>query len=286
MNGAGGVKGVKGEERRVKGFVGRLITRLPLHTSLFTLHLSFLTLHLLVLPGMLPAQDSPVEAISDNSFLVEEAYNQEPGVVQHVGNFLRPDGGDAWAFTFTQEWPLGGMRHQLSYMVPILNTGGNGTGLGDIGVNYRYQLKGIDGGPLAVAPRLTAFLPTGSEGRGRGAGSVGMQANLPVSYVLGSSVATHWNAGVTLISESAPIWNLGASAIWLYRPTFNFLVEAVWLGRSGEETAFLNPGIRWAHNFDSGLQIVPGLAYTIGLGPSSGDDGLFLYLSFEHPFKQ
>ena len=32
--------------------------------------------------------------------------------------------------------------------------------------------------------------------------------------------------------------------------------------------SFLNPGVRWAFDFDSGLQIVPGVAYTIGLGPS------------------
>ncbi len=246
---------------------------------------AFIALTLLLRPLGLSAQESP-EPISDNSFLVEEAYNQEPGVVQHVGNFLRPDAGDAWLFSFTQEWPLGGMRHQLSYMVPILRRDDTGTGLGDLGINYRYQLVGVDGGALAVAPRLTVLLPTGSEDHGRGFGSVGMQTNLPVSYTLGSSVATHWNAGVTLVSESAPIWNLGASAIWLFRPTFNFMVEAIWLTRSGEETALLNPGVRWAHNFASGLQIVPGVAYTIGLGPSSGEDGLFLYLSFEHPFKQ
>ena len=41
---------------------------------------------LLVSP--LAAQDAPGEApISDNSFLIEEAYNQEPGVVQHISNF-------------------------------------------------------------------------------------------------------------------------------------------------------------------------------------------------------
>jgi hypothetical protein len=137
-----------------------------------------------------------------------------------------------------------------------------------------------------VAPRLTALLPTGSENEGRGSGSVGFQTNLPVSYVLGSSFATHWNAGVTLISESAPLWNLGASAVWLARPRFNVLVETAWFSSGGEESAFLNPGVRWAHDLAGGLQIVPGLAYTVGLGPSSGEDGLFLYLSFEHPFRR
>jgi hypothetical protein len=45
----------------------------------------------------------------------------------------------------------------------------------------------------------------------------------------------------------------------------------------------LSPGFRWALNFKSGLQIVPGVAVPVGLGPSAGQRGVFLYLSFEHP---
>jgi hypothetical protein len=241
-------------------------------------------LALLVSPAV--SAQEPAAPIADNSFLIEEAYNQEPGVVQHISTFARPDGGEAWAFSFTQEWPFRAMRHQLSYTVPVAHANGSGTGVGDIGLNYRYQLRGEDGGPLAVAPRLTALLPTGSEDEGRGAGSLGLQTNLPVSYALGSALVTHWNAGLTVASESAPTYNLGASAIFLLRPAINLLVEAVWATSGSEESAFLNPGIRWAHDFSSGLQIVPGLAYTVGLGPSSGEDGLFLYLSFEHPFRR
>ena len=50
----------------------------------------------------------PVEGIMDNSFLIEEAYNQEEGVVQHINTFMRQRHGD-WLYTFTQEWPIG--RH-------------------------------------------------------------------------------------------------------------------------------------------------------------------------------
>jgi hypothetical protein len=46
---------------------------------------------------------------------------------------------------------------------------------------------------------------------------------------------------------------------------------------------FINPGIRYAFNFKSGLQIVPGLAVPVGIGSSKGASGLFAYLSFEHP---
>jgi hypothetical protein len=49
---------------------------------------------------------------------------------------------------------------------------------------------------------------------------------------------------------------------------------------------YLNPGIRWAYNFKNGLQIVPGIAVPLGIGPSAGEKGILLYLSFEHPFRR
>jgi hypothetical protein len=268
--------------------------RTPL--SPFTFHVSLLfslfTFHILL------AQSPPIQ---DNSFLIEEAYNQEPGVVQHIGSFLRQDGGD-WAFGFTQEWPLGGMRHQLSYTIPLIGGEASGTGLGDIGLNYRFQLVGGDG-PAHLAPRLTLLLPTGKEELGRGSGGLGIQANLPLSLQLLPQLVTHYNAGLTLVpSALGPSrdhattigTNLGASMIWLLRPEVNLMLETVWQrteavagkGRTiAEQTALLSPGVRWAFNFAGGRQVVPGLAYSIGIGPSGGDDSIFLYLSFEHPFR-
>ncbi len=63
-------------------------------------------LSVLSAPSVLPAQTPPSPPpISDNSFLVEEAYNQESRVVQHISTFSRgSDGG--WIYTFTQEWPF------------------------------------------------------------------------------------------------------------------------------------------------------------------------------------
>jgi hypothetical protein len=52
------------------------------------------------------------------------------------------------------------------------------------------------------------------------------------------------------------------------------------------QTLLLSPGVRWAYNFSNGLQIVPGLAVPIGVGPSAGERGVFVYLSFEHPFQK
>jgi hypothetical protein len=80
------------------------------------------------------------KAIADNSFLLEEAYNQEPGMVQHIATFFRPPGPlRASDCSFTQEWPLGGQRHQLSYTFSYLLRD-RADGVGDVLLNYRYQL--------------------------------------------------------------------------------------------------------------------------------------------------
>ena len=74
----------------------------------------------------------PAAGIMDNSFLVEEAYNQDAGQVQHIFNVVRsvsrhrgPD-ERAWDFAFTQEWALFSQAHQVSYTLPfaLLESGG------------------------------------------------------------------------------------------------------------------------------------------------------------------
>jgi hypothetical protein len=235
--------------------------------------------------------------------LIEEGYNQEHGVVQHIGTFERSSAGD-WEFAFTQEWPLGGIRHQFSYTIPLQRTGGTGTGLGDVALNYRYQLVGNPEAMTVVAPRFTVLLPTGNELMERGSGGLGFQSNIPISFVVGPGLVTHWNAGATVtpsarnpLGQSATTTdlNLGASAVWLLRPSFNLLVEALWLSTgvvvgpgqtTRENNGYLSPGVRMAFDLAGDLQIVPGLAYTFALGSSSNDDAVFLYLSFEHPFTR
>ena len=241
--------------------------------------------------------------IQDNSFLLEEAYNQEYGVVQHISTFQRIEGGD-WAYNFTQEWPLGGIRHQLSYTLPVERIEGFGTGLGDIGLNYRYQLAGNPDARTIAAPRFTVLLPTGDEEEARGSGGVGFQVNLPLTLVLNDQFVTHWNAGATVTpsarsatgeTSTTHSWNAGASLVWLARPSFNVLLETIvedaqLLDAGGgvvSETGWvLSPGLRWAFDVSGGLQIVPGIAYSIGLGEGPDEDAVFLYLSLEHPFKR
>ena len=107
--------------------------------------------------------------IQDNSFLVEEAYNQNFGVVQHISSFTRFFDSKDWNYTFTQEWPVpGDERHQLSYTLVALHSGsfpGSGAGIGDVFLNYRYQLVGSGETRIAFAPRLSLIFPTGDSAK-------------------------------------------------------------------------------------------------------------------------
>jgi hypothetical protein len=246
--------------------------------------------------------------IQDNSFLVEEAYNQNFGVVQHISSFTRFWDSKDWNYSFTQEWPVpGDERHQLSYTLVALHTGdfpGSGAGIGDVLLNYRYQLLGSGDTRVAFSPRFTLIFPSGDSTQGRGAGSVGLQTNLPWSVVLTKKLVSHWNAGATFfpwaqdpLGERAAIagYNVGQSFIWLVHTRFNLMLETVFTKSQTvvasqrtewTNSLFFSPGIRWSHNFANGLQIVPGVGVPLGVGPSAGERGVLLYLSFEHPFRK
>ncbi|MDQ3684549.1 MAG: hypothetical protein M3430_02975 [Acidobacteriota bacterium] len=137
-----------------------------------------------------PNIQSDQPPIQDNSLLIEEAYNQEAGVVQHINTFTRQRGGD-WLYTFTQEWPVVSQKHQISFTLPVQRVGGDGRGVGDVALNYRYQLIGSGDTPIAVAPRFTLLLPTGDERKELGAGGFGVQLNLPVSAALSRRLVSH-----------------------------------------------------------------------------------------------
>ena len=258
--------------------------------------------------GQQPPQPTAAPGIQDNSFLVEEAYNQNFGVVQHISSFTRFFDSKDWNYTFTQEWPApGDERHQLSYTLVALHAGafpGSGVGIGDVFLNYRYQLVGSGETRVAFSPRLSLIFPTGDSTVGRGSGSFGLQTNLPLSVVLGRKLVSHWNAGATFFPHAQDAsgdraatagYNFGQSFIWLTNARFNVMLETVFARSqtvvSSDHTEwtsslFLSPGVRWAYNFKIGLQIVPGIGVLLGVGPSAGEKGVLLYLSFEHPFRK
>jgi hypothetical protein len=252
-----------------------------------------------------PREEPP--PIEDNSFLIEEAYNQGRGVVQHISTFSRSPAGGGWEYTFTQEWPLGGQAHQLSYTIPVSrndDASGARTGIGDVAVNYRYQVGGIEHLGLAFAPRASLLLPTGASRHGLGSGGTGIQFNLPFSAELPARLVAHSNAGITYTprardadgnSAATQSYWLGQSLIWLAHPKLNLMLESIWTsahgvvgpGQTARTSEFLlSPGLRGAIDLPSGLQIVPGIAFPFGVGSSRGERAVFVYLSFEHPFAR
>lgn len=260
---------------------------------------------ILVVAALVPLQAHAEGAkkIQDNSFLIEEAYNQEAGVVQHIQSVMFNRRTKDWFYTFTQEWPVPDETHQLSYTIPVtrLTDPSDARGLGDVILNYRYQAILTD--HVAFAPRLSVILPTGDYKKGLGAGATGYQTNLPLSVELSDRFVSHFNVGATYTPRSKEPGgttantvgtNYGASIIFLATENFNLMLEAVRTkseivqadgSKQRDTLTLVNPGVRFASNYDSGMQVVSGLSFPRSIGSSSGTRNVLLYLSIEHPFK-
>lgn len=264
-------------------------------------HISLL---LLICSSLTFAQEFS-KAIEDNSYYIEEAYNQEDRVVQHIINGVTMTPGNLLETSFTQEWPAFGQKHQLSFTLPFIATTGitlSSQGIGDLMINYRYQL--IREGGIAISPRVSLILPSGDETKGTGNGVVGFQLNLPVSKRFTNEFVTHYNAGLTVLpnvklpttqetntvyKETITEYFFGVSGIYLVQPTFNVMTEVLYTssgsasGRTNE--LIVSPGLRWAIDV-SDLQIVPGLAFPFSFSSDvrPQTNGYFLYVSFEHPY--
>jgi hypothetical protein len=265
------------------------------------------------------AEEEGPAHIRDNAFLVEEAFNQDAGVVQNIFNwtntFDRIPGGRTRDFLFahTMELPLGLQTHQFSFTSQFLGAfekpdGGpamNQGGVGDTFLNYRYQLL-ADDDFLWIAPRFSLIIPTGDERFGLGTGELGYQFNLPISRY-GENFDFHFNAGVTYVPDvSAPLaaggtslgqnlcgYNLGGSAFWKPQTYLHFFVEtlALWndeideIGSRDHTTQVLiNPGVRYAVIQLDEIEWVLGVSVPIGLTRESPDIGVFAYMSIEHVF--
>ena len=260
---------------------------------------------LLMLLGLAEAGHAQTPAarpfeISDNSFLVEEAFNQEAGIFQNIFNATR--GGRIWAPTFTQEWPIASQTHQFSYTLAWYQ-GEGPSGFGDSLINYRYQALLEGPGRPAFSPRVSLVLPTGAADEGLGRGSPGLQFNLPFSKQLGD-VYWHWNAGLTWlpkaesdirpggdVSLTSPF--LSGSGIYRLKPMFHLMLESVALfeeypadAETVRETFFtLSPGARGGWNIGD-HQLILGFAVPVTWGAGDVDRAAFVYLSYELPFKR
>ena len=201
--------------------------------------------------------------IVDNSFLVEEAFNQEAGVFQNIVTATRSADGRV-DFSFTQEWPVGGQTHQFSYTIPFaVATGVHG--VGDVLLNYRLQVLGEHGRRPAFAPRVSLILP---------------------GVTLADSDV---GRGVNLVSRV-----VAASVVVRLRPMFHALCEAVTarhesLGERAttvRQTALIvSPGFRGGWNIGD-RQLVIGVAAPMTLADGSSSTGVLTYFSYELPWSR
>jgi Putative MetA-pathway of phenol degradation len=251
------------------------------------------------------ASEPLAKGIQDNSFFIEEAYNQEAGVVQHILNvpinFI--NGSREITPSFTQEWPVFSQTHQFSYTIPYAFTEDD-NGMEDMRLNYRLQALTEDERTPAFAPRFSLVLPTGDRDKGLGVGSVGYETNLPFSKIVSDRWTLNFNAGMSVFPNARDHhltnYNLGASAIYAVSRDFNLMLETIagWNEDIAEgvfapeatvdrtTTAIISPGARYAFNLPNDAQLVVGLGLPIGLTSDSPDWGLFFYCSFEHPFMR
>ncbi|HEX9664027.1 MAG TPA: transporter [Candidatus Binatia bacterium] len=257
------------------------------------------------------AEPRPIDGFSDYSFLIEEAYNQEQGEVQHTltavySNDFRRRG---WSFNFEQEWWLFTEDHQVAFSIPfshIREEGENQRGVGDVLIEYRYQLTEEGPNVPAVAPKFSLILPTGDRDKGTGNGVVGYEWSIAASKKVAPRLALHANLGLTYLPKvrvplddglrlspkrSLVSYDVGASVVFALTSNFHTLLE--WVGEFEQEIgdkgkkervfkASLSPGIRAAVINKDGLQTVLGVGIPIGVSGPAENYGVFLYFSIEH----
>jgi len=242
--------------------------------------------------------------IQDNLFLMEEAYNQEAGVIQHIQLFQLDPQTHAWSYALTDEWPLLDQRNQISLTVPVNRLEDERAEIADVWLNYRVQALMHDmgnGDQLAVAPRLSLSIPFGNPDEGAGRGGSGIQLAIPASLDLGPQFTVHANAGVTITPgarntagnhASTLDTTLGAALVWLPLSKLNAFVECLYIteadvigdAKTDRRHSFIvSPALRAAVDFDSGLQVVPGLAMPVEMTSDETVVSAILYLSLEHP---
>lgn len=257
------------------------------------------------------AGQRPIDGFDDYSFLLEEAYNQERGEVQHTFNAIyRHDSKRrGWVFNFEQEWWLFTEDHQIAFSLPFFHLweeGGKQRGVGDIQIGYRYQLTDEGSKIPAIAPGFSLILPTGDRDKGTGYGVIGYEWTIAASKKVSPRLALHANFGLTYLPKvrvrldeqrrlspkrSLMSYDAAASVVFAVLPDVHMLLE--WVGEFEEEIneagkrkrafkALLSPGIRTALINKDDLQTVLGISIPIGVTGAADNYGVFLYFSIEH----
>ncbi len=242
--------------------------------------------------------------IEDNSFLIEEAFNQVYGFYQFIQKFQTPtQKRDNYDYEFETEIPITDKVHQVSYEIPIANTdSSNRGGVGDVVLNYRWQPLNKDG--FLVAERFGLITPTGSVRNGTGSGSYGFEFMQAATLPLRDHLMNHWNFGFSMIpsaktsahnfKRTVNTFTAGSSIVYLLNDKFNLMFEALVqssqqvddLGQKNSLTnVYLNPGVRFSIDLDyRDIQIVPGISFPVDVMNAPTEQSVLAYLSIEPRF--
>lgn len=268
--------------------------------------LSCSVLLLLLYPFSLLAQQSVEEdGMDDNSFLMDQGLVQDRGTVEHIFYAITyPSPPRDAYFNFIQEWGIA-ERHDLGFTLPITIFEKSGDGLGDVFLDYRYQV--VKGKRLNIAPRFSLILPTGNTNKNLGYDTVGFQNNWAMSVYWNRHFATHWNMGTTLLPQAKDIlsngsserkfmanFNFGASAAWMLNHRLNLALE--FLTNLGSEINnnrninlfgqyILNPGVSTCIDIKS-VSLIPGISAPLTWTRDNFEPGIYVYFSIQHPFRK
>lgn len=246
--------------------------------------------------------------IEDISMFIEEAFNQEAGIIQHISNFFF----DAESFScfYSQEIPLKDYWLQFSYTIKYST--GKFSGFSDLFINYRPTIWYKKHWAL-VAPGFTFILPSGDSRKGLGNGAWGGQFILAVTKRISRRTATHWNAGYTFFrnadrydydpfgqpvltqEKNIGMANIGTSGIWFVLPALNLMLEyqSVFRKDIADDGSLmftpiltLNPGFRFGFNVCK-VQIVRGIGLPLEYVDGwFGHSWVFGYLSIEPDYNK
>lgn len=241
--------------------------------------------------------------IEDNSFLLEEAFNQEWGVFQFIQKYRTFKHTNGHEYTFENEIPITDKTHQFSYALGSSRPDGiNSSSMTDMILNYRWQPVNRDG--FLLAERFGLIVPTGSVEKGTGNGVYGLEFMQAATMTLSERWMNHWNMGFkvlpnaeeTGINKKRTLTNFsaGSSLIYLLSDSFNLMLEGLLdsgqtINADGSKTTetsfFINPGMRFDLDLDwDDTQIVPGISFPMELLNSANEQSILVYLSIEPKF--
>lgn len=242
--------------------------------------------------------------IEDNSFYLEEGFNQDAGMVQFIQSYEMSTRVSQGLYDLTIEMPITDKVHQWSYGFEALNKGNEGRqDIGDSVLSYRYQSLNRDG--YLMAERFGLILPTGSVEHETSNGVLGLDFKYAATIPVATLWMNHWNVGSRILPNSKRFkqkvrvseqeYSLATSGVYLYSDHLNLILEAIFTNFNGfgdegekitENAITLNPGIRVDFDIDwNATQVVPGISFPARFVGGLIEQGILFYLSFEPNFN-